>query len=45
VESTLERRRRYPSESPAVPEALLRLSVEIEDVEDLWRDLDAALRA
>jgi cystathionine gamma-synthase len=45
VESTLERRRRYPSESPAVPEALLRLSVGIEDVEDLWRDLDAALRA
>jgi len=45
VESTLERRRRYPTESPAVPESLLRLSVGIEDVEDLWRDLDAALRA
>lgn len=45
VESTLERRRRYASESPAVPETLLRLSVGIEDVEDLWRDLDAALRA
>ncbi|HST82893.1 MAG TPA: aminotransferase class I/II-fold pyridoxal phosphate-dependent enzyme [Kineosporiaceae bacterium] len=45
VESTLERRRRYPSESPAVPESLLRLSVGIEDVDDLWRDLDAALRA
>jgi cystathionine gamma-synthase len=45
VESTLERRRRYPSESSAVPESLLRLSVGIEDVEDLWRDLDAALRA
>jgi cystathionine gamma-synthase len=27
-----------------VPESLLRLSVGIEDVEDLWRDLDAALR-
>jgi len=44
VESTLERRRRHASESPAVPETLLRLSVGIEDVEDLWRDLDAALR-
>jgi cystathionine gamma-synthase len=45
LESTLERRRRYPSESTVVPEALLRLSVGIEDVEDLWRDLDAALRS
>jgi cystathionine gamma-synthase len=26
-----------------VPENLLRLSVGIEDVDDLWRDLDAAL--
>ncbi|MFZ1385603.1 MAG: PLP-dependent transferase, partial [Propionicimonas sp.] len=45
VESSLERRRRYPTESPTVPEDLLRLSVGIEDVEDLWRDLDQALRA
>nr|NLI51355.1 cystathionine gamma-synthase [Propionibacterium sp.] len=45
VESTLERRRRYATESPTVPEDLLRLSVGIEDVEDLWRDLDRALRA
>jgi cystathionine gamma-synthase len=45
VESTLERRRRYASEPAEVPEGLLRLSVGIEDVEDLWRDLDAALRA
>jgi len=45
VESSLERRRRYPSESPVVPESLLRLSVGIEDVEDLWADLDAALTA
>lgn len=44
VESTLERRRRFATESPTVPEDLLRLSVGIEDVEDLWRDLDAALR-
>ena len=45
VESSFERRRRFPSEAPTVPEDLLRVSVGIEDVEDLWRDLDAALRA
>ena len=45
VESMLERRRRHAAESPAVPESLLRLSVGIEDVEDLWRDLDRALSA
>ena len=45
VESTLERRRRYATEAPTVPDDLLRLSVGIEDVEDLWRDLDRALRA
>ena len=44
VESQLERRRRIPTEPKAVPENLLRLSVGIEDVDDLWRDLDAALR-
>ena len=43
VESTLERRRRFATESVTVPEDLLRLSVGIEDVEDLWRDLDQAL--
>jgi cystathionine gamma-synthase len=43
VESSLERRRRWPEESPEVPDALLRLSVGIEDVEDLWADLSAAL--
>jgi cystathionine gamma-synthase len=43
VESTLERRRRHASESPAVPQSLLRLSVGIEDVEDLWQDLNTAL--
>ena len=43
VESTLERRRRWPAESPGIPEGLVRLSVGIEDVEDLWRDLDQAL--
>ena len=45
VESSLERRRRFPTETATVPEDLLRLSVGIEDVEDLWADLDQALRA
>lgn len=44
VESSIERRRRFATESPTVPEDLLRLSVGIEDVEDLWADLDQALR-
>ncbi|AEG44831.1 PLP-dependent aspartate aminotransferase family protein [Isoptericola variabilis] len=44
VESTLERRRRFTTESTTVPEDLLRLSVGVEDVEDLWADLDRALR-
>ncbi|PKW25906.1 trans-sulfuration enzyme family protein [Phycicoccus duodecadis] len=43
VESLLERRRRQPNEPEKVPEELLRLSVGIEDVDDLWRDLSAAL--
>lgn len=43
VESSLERRRRWPSESPSVDESLLRLSVGIEDVDDLWADLSGAL--
>ena len=44
VESMIERRRRWPSESVTVPEDYLRLSVGIEDVNDLWADLDQALR-
>lgn len=43
VESLLERRRRHPAEPATVPEDLVRLSVGIEDVEDLWADLSAAL--
>ncbi|MEO6145159.1 MAG: PLP-dependent transferase [Dermatophilaceae bacterium] len=43
VESLIERRRRHPSEPTTVPDNLLRLSVGVEDVEDLWRDLAAAL--
>ena len=43
VESSLERRRRWSGESTDVPESLLRLSVGVEDVEDLWADLVGAL--
>ncbi|TQM62533.1 trans-sulfuration enzyme family protein [Humibacillus xanthopallidus] len=45
VESQLERRRRHPSEPHAVPVNLVRLSVGIEHVEDLWSDLEQALDA
>ena len=44
VESLLERRRRIPDEASTIPEDLLRLSVGIEDVEDLIADLDQTLR-
>jgi cystathionine gamma-synthase len=43
VESTLERRRRWAGEPASIPEGLVRLSVGIEDVEDLWHDLGTAL--
>ena len=43
VESLIERRRRQPGEPKTVPENLLRLSVGIEHVEDLWADLEQAL--
>ena len=43
VESTLERRRRWKSEPATIPDGLIRLSVGIEDVEDLWEDLSQAL--
>jgi cystathionine gamma-synthase len=43
VESTLERRRRHSTEPTGVPDALVRLSVGVEDVEDLWADLEQAL--
>ncbi|MEO7058648.1 MAG: PLP-dependent transferase [Lapillicoccus sp.] len=45
VESLIERRRKYAAEAPTVPEQQLRLSVGIEDVDDLWKDLDRSLRA
>ena len=43
VESQVERRRRIEHEPAQVPENLLRLSVGIEDVDDLWGDLAQAL--
>ncbi|MHA7275599.1 trans-sulfuration enzyme family protein [Arthrobacter sp. HLT1-21] len=43
VESLIERRRRQSGEPVTVPEALVRLSVGIENPEDLWADLDQAL--
>jgi cystathionine gamma-synthase len=43
VESTFERRRRWQAEPVTIPDGLVRLSVGIEDVEDLWRDLAQAL--
>ncbi|MDN3483335.1 PLP-dependent transferase [Arthrobacter sp. APC 3897] len=43
VESLIERRRRQPGEPHSVPENLLRLSVGIENAEDLWSDLSRAL--
>ena len=42
VETTLERRARYPAER-GIPEDLLRVSVGCEHAEDLWQDLQQAL--
>jgi cystathionine gamma-synthase len=43
VESTMERRAAIPGQEH-LPASLLRLSVGIEDLDDLWNDLDAALK-
>ena len=43
VESQLERRRRQPGEPETTPVNLVRMSVGIEDVDDLWADLSSAL--
>ena len=45
VESLIERRRRHAAEPVSVPDNLVRLSVGIENVEDLWADLEQALDA
>lgn len=44
VETTLDLRIRWPGEE-AVPPGLLRMSVGLEHADDLWADLDAALRS
>jgi cystathionine gamma-synthase len=43
VESTFERRRRWKVEPATIPDGLVRMSVGIEDVDDLWDDLAQAL--
>ena len=43
VESIWERRRRWATESATVPENLIRFSVGIENVDDLWADIQQAL--
>ena len=45
VESLIERRARYAGDAAILGPTLCRLSVGIENVEDLWADLDGALRA
>lgn len=45
VESLIERRARYAGDASIVAPTLCRLSVGIENVEDLWADLDGALRS
>ena len=43
VESTVERRAAVPGQEH-LPPTLLRLSVGCEDVEDLWSDIESALK-
>ncbi len=45
VESIWERRRRWATESETVPETLIRFSVGIENVDDLWADIQQSLTA
>jgi len=44
IETSMERRSAHPGQEH-IPPGLIRLSVGCEDVEDVWRDLDAALSA
>lgn len=44
VESLWERRHRWANESASIPTNLIRLSVGIEGIEDLWADIDQALK-
>lgn len=43
VETLWERRHRWSAESPTIAQNLIRLSVGIEDAEDLWADIEQAL--
>jgi cystathionine gamma-synthase len=45
VESIWERRRRWATESHTIPENLIRFSVGIENVEDLWADIQDSFSA
>ena len=45
VETLWERRHRWSAESPDVPKNLIRISVGIEDIEDIWSDINQALNA
>ena len=45
VESLIERRARYAGDAAVVSATLCRMSVGLEAVDDLWADLDGALRA
>ena len=45
VESLIERRARYEGDAAIVASTLCRASVGLEAVEDLWADLDGALRS
>ena len=45
VESLIEHRASIEGEGSPCPPDLLRLSAGVEDVEDLWRDLDEALKS
>lgn len=43
VETTWERRRRWPLESTSVPENLIRISVGCEAIDDIWSDIQRAI--
>ena len=45
VETLWERRHRWASEAPTIPHNLVRISVGIEHIDDLWADIDQALAA
>jgi cystathionine gamma-synthase len=45
VESIWERRRRWATESHTIPENLIRFSVGIENVDDLWSDIQSCFVA